>query len=330
MSQTSKDEIDLGYLINKISEVFKNISVSIYNSIQFCLRNWYFIIGLLIGGIVLGYFSEIDSKPAKKATLILRTNFNTAEYTYNALNTLMVKSVTMDTAFLKQHGFKTVSNEIIEIKISPMINFKDIAENFSQNERGHYNPALETFLANAKFEDEEAISNSFYSGYKFHQVDFVLSNSANQKTIDKVLDYLNDNEIIKRTAQNGKTVLEQNIAMNAFSIEQIDVTISKYNDNNFMGSTSSQILVVDKNFSYSGVIAQKRVLQKENTRLKNELVYADSAIIKVTNPNIVENKRPTYKMKYVTYPLFFVFLFLSIFWLSKKYKAIKQLAKNQS
>ena len=325
MSQTSEDEIDIGYLINKISELFKNISVSIYNGIQFCLRNWYFIIGLLIGGIVLGYFSEIDSRPAKKATLILRTNFNTAEYTYNALNTLMVKSVTMDTAFLKQHGFKTVSNEIREIEISPMINFNDIAENLSQNVR-----ALETLLANVKFEDEEAISNSFYSGYKFHQVDFVLSNSANQKTIDKVLDYLNDNEIIKRTAQNGKTVLEQNIAMNAFSIEQIDVTISKYNDNNFMGSTSSQVVVVDKNFSYSGVIAQKRVLQRDNTHLKNELVYADSAIIKLTNPNIVENKRPTYKMKYVTYPLFFVFLFLSIFWLSKKYKAIKQLAKNQS
>ena len=108
MSQTSKDEIDLGYLINKISELFKNISVSIYNSIQFCLRNWYFIVGLLIGGIVLGYFSEIDSKPEKKATLILRTNFNTAEYTYNALNTLMVKSKTLDTAFLKQHGFKTL------------------------------------------------------------------------------------------------------------------------------------------------------------------------------------------------------------------------------
>ncbi len=121
MSQTSKDEIDLGYLINKISELFKNISVSIYNSIQFCLRNWYFIVGLLIGGIVLGYFSEIDSKPAKKATLILRTNFNTAEYTYNALNTLMFKSKALDTAFLKQHGFKTGSNEIRGIEITPMV-----------------------------------------------------------------------------------------------------------------------------------------------------------------------------------------------------------------
>ena len=326
MSQTSKDEIDLGYLINKISEVFKNISVSIYNSIQFCLRNWYFIIGLLIGGIVLGYFSEIDSKPAKKATLILRTNFNTAEYTYNALNTLMVKSVTMDTAFLKQHGFKTGSNEIRGIEITPMINFKDITENFSQNER-----VLEALLRNVEFKDEEAISNSFYSGYKFHQVDFVLSNSANQKTIDKVLAYLNDNEIIKRTAKNGKTVLEQNIAMNAFSIEQIDVTISKYNQNTFMGSTSQQVVVVDKNFSYNGVLVEKSKLQKENTHLKNELVYADQAIIKVTNPNIVEDKRPSYKMKYVTYPLFFVFLFFVFSWFSRVYKKAKaySIIKNQ-
>ena len=126
MSQTSKDEIDLGYLINKISEVLKNISVSIYNSIQFCLRNWYFIIGLLIGGIVLGYFSEIDSKPAKKATLILRTNFNTADYTYNALNTLVVKSNTLDTLFLKQNGFKTDSIEIQSINIIPLANFKKL------------------------------------------------------------------------------------------------------------------------------------------------------------------------------------------------------------
>ena len=326
MSQTSKDEIDLGYLINKISEVLKNISVSIYNSIQFCLRNWYFIIGLLIGGIVLGYFSEIDSKPAKKATLILRTNFNTAEYTYNALNTLMVKSATMDTAFLKQHAFKTGSNEIRGIEITPMINFKDITENFSQNER-----ALEALLRNVEFKDEEAISNSFYSGYKFHQVDFVLSNSANQKTIDKVLAYLNDNEIIKRTAKNGKTVLEQNIAMNAFSIEQIDVTISKYNQNTFMGSTSQQVVVVDKNFSYNGVLVEKSKLQKENTHLKNELVYADQAIIKVTNPNIVEDKRPSYKMKYVTYPLFFVFLFFVFSWFSRVYKKAKaySIIKNQ-
>ena len=125
----------------------------------------------------------------------------------------MVKSVTMDTAFLKQHGFKTGSNEIRGIEITPMINFKDITENFSQNER-----VLEALLRNVEFKDEEAISNSFYSGYKFHQVDFVLSNSANQKTIDNVLAYLNNNEIIKRSAQNGKTVLEQNIAMASSSL----------------------------------------------------------------------------------------------------------------
>lgn len=326
MSQTSKDEIDLGYLVNKIRELFKNISVSIYHSIQFCLKNWYFIIGLLISGIALGYYSEIDSKPEKKATIILRTNFNTAEYTYNALNTLMVKSATMDTTFLKQHGFKTQSNEIRSVQITPMVNIEDITERFSGNQT-----TLQAILRNLEFKDEEAISNSFYSGYKFHQVDFVLSNSANQKTIDKVLAYLNNNEIIKRAAQNGKTVLEQNIAMNEFSIEQIDTTISKYNQNTFMGSTSTQVVVVDKNFSFNGVLVEKAKLQKENTRLKNELVYADQAIVKVTNPNIVEDKRPTYKMKYVLYPLFFVFLFFVFSWLSRVYKKAKAYStlKNQ-
>lgn len=326
MSQTSKDEIDLGYLLNKIRELFKNISVSIYNSIQFCLRNWYFIVGLLIGGIVLGCFSEIDSKPAKKATLILRTNFNTAEYTYNALNTLMVKSKALDTAFLKQHGFKTDSIEISGIEITPMINFKDITENFDKNER-----VLEALLRNLQFKDEEAVSNSFYSGYKFHQVNFVMSNHANEITLKRALAYLNNNEIIQRTAQNGKQVLEDNIVMNDFSIKQIDATISKYNQNTFMGSTSGQLVVVDKNFSYSGVLMEKAKLQKENTRLKNELVYADSAIIQINNPNIVEESRPIYTMKYVLYPLFFVFLFFVFNWFSRVYKKAKaySIIKNQ-
>ena len=251
MSQTSKDEIDLGYLVNKIRELFKNISVSIYHSIQFCLKNWYFIIGLLIGGIALGYYSEIDSKPEKKATIILRTNFNTAEYTYNALNTLMVKSATMDTTFLKQHGFKTGSNEIRGVQITPMVNIEDITERFSGNQT-----TLQAILRNLEFKDEEAISNSFYSGYKFHQVDFVLSNSANQKTIDKVLAYLNNNEIIKRAEQNGNTGLEPNIDMTEFSIEQMDTTISKYNQTHSVGSAAGQGVVVEKKVRHNGVMGE--------------------------------------------------------------------------
>ena len=324
MSQTSKDEIDLGYLINKISEVLKNISVSIYNSIQFCLRNWYFIIGLLIGGIVLGYFSEIDSKPAKKATLILRTNFNTADYTYNALNTLVVKSNTLDTLFLKQNGFKTDSIEIQSINIIPLANFKKITKSFEKNEK-----LLEEYLKNNL--DNYKSLNFSYSDYDFHEVSFVMSNHASITTLKKTLEYLNKNEIIKRTAQNGKQLLLANIAMNAFSIRQIDSTISKYNQNTFMGSTSPQVVVVDKNFSYDGVLVEKSKLQRENTRLKQELIYADQAIIQVNNSTIVEENRSIYTMKFVLYPLFFVFLFFIFSWFSRVYKTAKaySIIKNQ-
>ena len=324
MSQTSKDEIDLGYLINKISELFKNISVSIYNSIQFCLRNWYFIVGLLIGGIVLGYFSEIDSKPAKKATLILRTNFDTADYAYNALNTLVVKSNTLDTVFLKQNGFKTDSVEIKSINIIPLANFKNITKGFEKNEK-----LLEEYLKN-NLDNYKSLYFS-YSDYDFHKVSFVMSNHASVTTLKKTLAYLNNNEIVNRTAQNGKQVLEANIAMNEFSIRQIDSTISKYNQNTFMGSASSQVVVVDKNFSYNGVLAEKAKLQKENTRLKQELVYADSAVIQVNNSNIEEQTRSIYTMKFVLYPLLFVFIFFVINLFSRAYKKAKaySIIKNQ-
>ena len=324
MSQETNDEIDLGYLINKISELFKNISVSIYNSIQFCLRNWYFIIGLLIGGIALGYYSEIDSKPVKKATLILRTNFDTADYAYNAINTLVFKSNTLDTVFLKQNGFRTDSVEIKSINVIPLANIKNITKGFEKNEK-----LLEEYLRN-NLEDYKSLYLS-YSDYDFHKVSFVMSNHASLTTLKKTLAYLNKNEIINRAAQNGKQVLEANITMNEFSIRQIDSTISKYNQNTFMGSASSQVVVVDKNFSYNGVLVEKAKLQRENTRLKNELVYADRAVIQVSNSNIEEETKSIYTMKIVLYPLLFVFLFFVISLLSRAYKKAKaySIIKNQ-
>ncbi len=324
MSQETNDEIDLGYLINKISELFKNISVSIYNSIQFCLRNWYFIIGLLIGGIALGYYSEIDSKPLKKATLILRTNFDTADYAYNAINTLVFKSNTLDTVFLKQNGFRTDSVEIKSINVIPLANIKNITKGFEKNEK-----LLEEYLRN-NLEDYKSLYLS-YSDYDFHKVSFVMSNHASLTTLKKTLAYLNKNEIINRAAQNGKQVLEANITMNEFSIRQIDSTISKYNQNTFMGSASSQVVVVDKNFSYNGVLVEKAKLQRENTRLKNELVYADRAVIQVSNSNIEEETKSIYTMKIVLYPLLFVFLFFVISLLSRAYKKAKaySIIKNQ-
>ena len=51
----------------------------------------------------------------------------------------------------------------------------------------------------------------------------------------------------------------------------------------------------------------------------------------VKSTNIVEDKRPSYKMKYVTYPLFFVFLFFVFSWFSRVYKKAKaySIIKNQ-
>ena len=321
MSQTSKDEIDLGYLINKIRELFKNISVSIYNSIQFCLRNWYFIVGLLIGGGVLGYFSEINSKPAKKATLILRTNFNTAEYTYNSLQVLLDKSKSKDSAFLSQNGFKTGVIEIIGIKPTPMINFREISKKFEPNDR-----VLETLLRNVEFKDDEAVSESFFSDYKYHEVFLSLSSEATEQTIDKILAYLNNNNYIKDIAKNGLKSLEETISENTFTIRHIDSTLANYYKNNSISSSNNQLFVVDKNFSFDRIIFEKNALLENNTLLKQDLIYANNAVVKINNANIIEEVTPIFFKKFVVYPVLFIVLFLIPAWLRKKYQRIKKLA----
>ncbi|MGK0387049.1 MAG: hypothetical protein ACI849_001669, partial [Patiriisocius sp.] len=121
----------------------------------------------------------------------------------------------------------------------------------------------------------------------------------------------------------------KNIEMNEFSIRQIDSTLSKYNEKVLLASSNNQIAVVDKNYSYSYVVAEKSKLQKENTQLKNDLVYADAAIIQINNDNIIKVKTPIYKKKAIVYPVFFIFLFIFFSWMISNYKRIKILAETE-
>ena len=313
MSQTTNDEIDLGYLLERINGVFKNLSISIYNSIQFLLRNWHIVLGILIAGIALGYFSEKNIKEAKYAKLVIRTNFNTAEYTYNALESLLIKSQSKDSVFLIKNGFRADKIELNEMEIVPIINFRDVSENFEPDNR-----TIESLLRNIEFKDEEALPNSFFVDYKYHEVELVLSPYANEKTITAIFNYLNNNPYIKDLAIVGKKEIEKNIVMNEFSIRQIDSTISNYNNKIFLPSSTNNVAVVDKNFSYNNVLQEKHKLQKRNIELRKDLVYADNAIVQVNNENIIKIKNPIYLKKFVIYPILFLFLFFAASWSLKK------------
>ncbi len=315
----TNDEIDLAYLLNKVNEMFKNLSIAFYNAIQFVIKRWYIFLILILIGIGLGYYIEKDIKLDKVSTLIIRTNFDTARYAYHALSTLEKKSIPKDSMFLLKNGFRADSTEIRKIEVKPMVNFNELSDNFVDKDR-----IIDALLRNVEFKDEEVVSNSFFSDYKYHEVELVLSSHANEGTITKIINYLNNDDFVIKRVETGKKILEENIALNEFSIKQIDSTISNYNDKTFLPSSTAPFVVVDKNFSYAGVLIEKSRIQNENTKLKEELVYAENAVVRIDKPNMVFDKGSKLKKKYVLYPIIFVFCYVFGLWLLNKYKRIQK------
>ncbi|MGJ8665366.1 MAG: hypothetical protein ACSHW7_03295 [Patiriisocius sp.] len=323
MAHQQNDEIDLGFLLDKINGVFRNLAIGIYNTIQYIFKYWYLILGLLILGIALGYFVEKDIRPSKKANIVLRTNFNSTEYAYNALEALLMKSKSKDTAFLKEYGFYI--DEIGDIVIKPIISFEEITSRYDPDDR-----ILESVLRNVEFKDDEMVSESFLSNYKNHEVEIMLAPSSSEKTVDKIITYLNANSKIKQLSAKGKEELINNIARHEFSLKQIDSTISNYNDKIILASSNERMVVVDKNFNYNSVLIVKQDIQKVLTKLKEDLVYADNAIVLVSNNIVSQEKRPLYVKKFIIYPILFIFLFLLASWILKKYARIGELAKSKN
>lgn len=319
---TQSDEIDLGYILNTINKIFKKSLLLIFRGIEFVLRNWLIVLLLIIAGVVLGYFAERDFKPAKISKVTLRTNFETAGYTYNALEILLQKSLEADTLFLKSKGFETDTLEVLGLEINPIINFQDITDKYDQNNR-----VLEALLRNLEFEDDLDLAKSFNTEYKYHTLNVILSPYADNNVMDKILAYLNDDELIQNLTVTGRKILVDKIEGNEFTIRQMDTILNNYYKNESLSSSSSDIFVVDKNFSIHAMVERKMEVLEEIEKMKIDLVYSDKAILPVNTPVLINAEKRILQYKMIIYPVLFVFLFFFFSWFRHTYFQLRSIAR---
>ncbi len=322
MSTNKSDEIDLGALLGGINKFFKGILVSIYNVINFGFRNWLIILILILIGAALGYFTKDEGNLPKNAQVVIRTNYDSADYAYNALELLLYKSKEKDTVFLERNGFDKDTIEIKKLEIEPIVSFNDIATKYEPNDRN-----LDALLRNLDFEEKSDKITTFNSDYKYHTIEFSLSSAADDSTIDKVMNYLNNQELIKEMSSVGKQSILDNIGRNNKTFAQIDTILDNYSKGQPLPSPNSQIFVVDKNFNLSQMLELKLELQKENRKLKEELVFAENAIVKLSDDSVFTENPGILGNNMILYPIFLVFLFLIISWIRHAYSYLKRLAQ---
>ncbi|WP_443634545.1 hypothetical protein ABXT64_05390 [Candidatus Marifrigoribacter sp. Uisw_064] len=324
MGQSNSGEMDIMQIFNSLKKVLVKVVVMLFKVWNFILEKWIIIISLLIIGVLLGYFLQSSFKPNKTADVLLKVNFDAADYLYREVDLINNKIKQKDSVFLTNLGLSTDTIEVKSLKIQPVVNLKDVASKYVDESK-----ILENLLKNVEFEGEEVvITNTFISDYKYHTITFKLSNNATLNTISSVIEYFNSNELLEKVKIKKSENLNSRIIYNTKIITQIDALIETYNSNNSISSSSNDIFVVDKNFDMDAILDKKIDLQKENEWISQELIYLDEIFVVINNPQFTKIDKELKNNKIIFYPFILVFLFLFLAFLKHLYYYLKQIAEN--
>ena len=322
--ENKNDEISILYLFHSLKKGFLKLAINGFNVLNFIAKNWKTFVLLVVLGVVLGYFSNLDYKESKSAKVLLRINHDAVNFVYNEINFLNEKIAENDKAFFKAIGFKSSEVPIKDLEIKPIIDLTEISRRYEVNDRN-----LEGLLRNLDFNTIDLdISETFISKYKNHTLNLNLSTSADDKTITNLISYFNDNPLLQKLKDTTLKDVKKHIKLNTKSIIQIERIIENYSQNRSLPSESDQIYVVDKNFSVHGLLIKKTELQKESESLNKFLVNESEVVMMVNRPNVIKEKRGLLGNPMIKYPTMLVLAFLVLVFLRNSYFNLKELAES--
>lgn len=325
MKEQKSDEIDLTNLFSVFKEKIKDSIVLLFDLIDYLLKKWILITTLILLGLIIGYVTQNNYNHNKKASVLLRINFDTVDYVYSEIDLINEKVTEKDSLFFLEMGLKGDSIQIKQIEITPIVRFKEIIERYKVNDR-----KLEGLLKSLEFNDDDVESyETFKSEYYFHTLNFTLSYNATQETIEKIIEYLNNNIILTDIKNSSIRDIKSQIANNSTSIKQIDNVINAYKTNESLTSPSDQIFVVDKNFNMSEMFEKKIELQELNAELNKILVYSKDIVVVVNKPKIIEENTKFSSNRIVFFPSLFVFIFLLFSFLKYTYIYLREIANSK-
>ena len=328
MSANSNDEIDLGLIFRKIREAFRGLLVMGYKTVQFVLKYWIALLIIIIGGAVAGHFWQKSNKADKLATLIVQTNFDSTSYVYNALELLNRKNLQGDKVFLSKYGFNTETPELSEVVIEPIVNIMELMGKSETNDRN-----LEQYLAQSDFEEDILLSEVFYTEYKYHKIYIFTTSDGNQETIDKVLAYLNSNEVYIKAKEIVLEETKLRIVRNDTSISKIDAVFDEYvgkvNPQQVDPIPSQIYFKSQTNNNLHQLITTKNELIQENEDLKRELVKYDD-VVSLLNKPVLHFTFSNWDRKSILVPIALLFLFVAFFIMKGMYLKGKEYSEKQN
>ena len=299
------EELDIIVLIEKIKLMLLSVFLQIFRRSKNFLSEWKRLLAVILVGVLLGYFLTDNDKPSsKEATVLVKINFDAGNYVYDTVDLINLKITSEDTDFFIQEIKLNEDETIDEVSISPVIDIKDImAKDIQANE-------IRALFENLEYEDGFSVTEGFKSDYDYHFIKVNVSNNSSIETINKVIDYFNNNPLFAELKERNLQRISSIISDNEQTIKQIDKLLDYYTTET--SANNSQLYIDNKNLRPNELIKTKITLQSENQELKRESLTSKETVITINESNVLIENNSLASNKMVYYPFLFLLIYLIV------------------
>ena len=322
---TTADEIDLLYLYKKLKRIVRGWIRAMFNALDFCLRNWIIILVLIVVGVGLGYYLQQNKTVSKEAKVLVKVNFDAGNYLYSAAQVLDRKFSKNDTEFLRKIGLDPKKPAIYGIELEPIIDVKDITEDFETTDRN-----LDPILRYVEFNmEEEELYQTFEHDYNYHYLKISLSSRGTVQDVNRVLDYLNASDILKEHKDTALATIQEKLDANKESIAQINSFLEEYLKKQREATVPNAAYYVERDMRPDLLMTTKNDLLLENKTLQQEMVYYKNAVIPMSGLEVFPVEPGFMDKKMLVLPILLVGAFLFLAFLRNLYFSLRAIANKE-
>lgn len=316
-----QEEIDLGYLLNKMNHLFKKSVKLFFELIGFFIK-YKIIIGIIfVLALVFGIYKDQSTSVVYNNQALVIPNFESVDYLYDKVDALNAKVRGQDSLYLKQilgSNFR----KLREIEIEPIIDIYSFGSKSRENI-----DILRILFQNQDFDEfVDHVANS--KNYKYHRINFKILGEFDSKDIVKnLMFYLNENEHYV----GYQSIFQEHYQFDLNEVEKMIGYVDSIFDSAKLISAhnaTGQSVFINDNSQLNNLLFSKRSLIEDRVKLKLKIEDQEE-IIKTVKLDF--NLLPEYGFRVsntVLYPFLVIFIFSLIFFFRYFYLKLRTIAES--
>lgn len=317
--QNTTEEVDLGYMFKSIGYFFKNIVKLLFRAISFIKKYILIIVGIVILGVIIGYFLDKNSKKVYENRIIVIPNFESVEYLYDITDELNFKINIKDSIFLKEIFGKQYKN-LRKIEIEPIIDIYNFTTKSREN--------IDVFRILFENQDMKEFVDDMTTSkqYKYQKLKVYTIGKNSKGLLNDLFDYFNENEHFKQYQEVYIQNTKERIAEADKTIKQADSVIYAIASAPNNQNSNAPVYASYNNDFFKVIQYKEEILQYKLELLKKS--KDEVAIIKPVsiNYNIIEGGFASLK-GVIKIPVLLLFIFFFLATIRFIYKYLKSVAQ---